>query len=63
VRSSAPLRREKSGKYLCPPATPEPGSELARNEELGEQLEGEGGGGQCEQGVSVEGLLRGIGRG
>ena len=29
---------EKSGEYICPPAIPEPGSELARNEELGEQL-------------------------
>ena len=29
---------DKSGEYICPPATPEPGSELSRNEELGEQL-------------------------
>lgn len=29
---------DKSGEYICPPATPEPGSELARSEELGEQL-------------------------
>ena len=29
---------EKSGEYICPPAIPEPGSDLARNEELGEQL-------------------------
>jgi NAD(P)-dependent dehydrogenase (short-subunit alcohol dehydrogenase family) len=29
---------EKSGMYICPPADPEPGSELARNDELGEQL-------------------------
>lgn len=29
---------EKSGMYICPPADPEPGSELARNNELGEQL-------------------------
>ena len=29
---------QKSGEYICPPATPEPGSELARNDELGEQL-------------------------
>jgi hypothetical protein len=55
----------KSGEYLCLPATPEPGSELARNEELGEQLmrltrgvdQGEGWGGQCGQKVSVEELL------
>ena len=31
-------KTERSGEYICPPATPEPGSELARNEELGEQL-------------------------
>ena len=29
---------EKSGMYICPPADPEPGSELSRNVELGEQL-------------------------
>jgi NAD(P)-dependent dehydrogenase (short-subunit alcohol dehydrogenase family) len=29
---------QKSGEYICPPATPEPGSELARSDELGEQL-------------------------
>jgi hypothetical protein len=29
---------EKSGEYICPLSTPEPGSELARNEKLGEQL-------------------------
>ena len=29
---------EKSGEYICPPADPESGSELAQNEELGEQL-------------------------
>lgn len=29
---------EKSGTYICPPADPEPGSELARNNELAEQL-------------------------
>lgn len=29
---------EKSGMYICPPADPEPGSELARNDELGEQM-------------------------
>jgi len=29
---------EKSGEYICPPAAPEPGSELAQNKELGEQL-------------------------
>jgi len=29
---------EKSGEYICPPAVPEPGSELSQNEELGEQL-------------------------
>lgn len=29
---------EKSGEYICPPAIPEPGSALANDEELGEQL-------------------------
>ncbi|TKA75999.1 hypothetical protein B0A55_06684 [Friedmanniomyces simplex] len=29
---------EKAGQYICPPAAIEPGSELAQNEELGEQL-------------------------
>jgi len=29
---------EKSGEYICPPAIVEPGSELARNEALSEQL-------------------------
>jgi len=29
---------EKSGQYICPPAIVEPGSELARNEALSEQL-------------------------
>lgn len=29
---------ENSGEYICPPAAAEPGSELARSEELGEQL-------------------------
>ena len=28
----------KSGQYICPPAVPEPGSKLANDEELGEQL-------------------------
>ncbi|EXJ91268.1 hypothetical protein A1O1_04378 [Capronia coronata CBS 617.96] len=28
----------KSGQYICPPAIAEPGSELAQNSELGEQL-------------------------
>lgn len=27
-----------SGEYICPPAAVEPGSELSRNEALGEQL-------------------------
>ena len=31
-------KTEKSGEYICPPAIPEPGSELAQNEKLGEQL-------------------------
>lgn len=29
---------EKSGEYICPPAVPEPGSDLSRDPELGEQL-------------------------
>lgn len=29
---------EKSGEYVCPPAIPEPGSDLAQNEQLGEDL-------------------------
>jgi len=28
----------KSGEYICPPATPEPGSELARSDELADNL-------------------------
>lgn len=34
----AATKTEKSGEYICPPAIPEPGSELSRNEALGEQL-------------------------
>lgn len=29
---------EKSGEYICPPAIPESGNDLAQNEELGEQM-------------------------
>ncbi|QRV80888.1 short chain dehydrogenase [Ceratobasidium sp. AG-Ba] len=29
---------EKTGEYVCPPAIPEPGSEMSRDEALGEQL-------------------------
>jgi len=29
---------EKTGEYVCPPAIPEPGSELARSVELGDQM-------------------------
>ncbi|KAG9122798.1 hypothetical protein FRC07_000669 [Ceratobasidium sp. 392] len=29
---------EKTGEYVCPPAIPEPGSEMSRDVELGEQL-------------------------
>lgn len=29
---------ENSGQYICPPAAVEEGSELARNQELSEQL-------------------------
>jgi len=31
-------KTEKTGEYVCPPAIPEPGSELARSAELGDQL-------------------------
>ena len=34
----AATKTEKTGEYICPPAIPEPGSELARNAELGEQM-------------------------
>lgn len=29
---------DKSGEYICPPAIPEAGSELAQNEQLAEDL-------------------------
>ncbi|KAF2002996.1 NAD(P)-binding protein [Amniculicola lignicola CBS 123094] len=31
-------KTEKSGQYICPPAVPEPGSQLANDEALGEKL-------------------------
>ncbi|CAE6364078.1 unnamed protein product [Rhizoctonia solani] len=31
-------KTERTGEYICPPAIPEPGSDLARDESLGEQL-------------------------
>lgn len=34
----ASTKVEESGLYVCPPAVPEPGSEMAQDEELGEQL-------------------------
>ena len=34
----AATKTEKSGEYICPPAIVEPGSELSRDPELGEQL-------------------------
>ncbi|MCJ1437777.1 hypothetical protein MMC27_007164 [Xylographa pallens] len=34
----AATKTTKSGEYICPPAIPEPGSDMAQNEELGEQL-------------------------
>jgi NAD(P)-dependent dehydrogenase (short-subunit alcohol dehydrogenase family) len=34
----AATKTEKSGQYICPPAVVEPGSDLANNEQLGEQL-------------------------
>jgi len=29
---------DKSGQYICPPATPEAGSDLSQSEELGDRL-------------------------
>lgn len=57
---------EKSGEYLCPPATlgPPGGAGAERGaggvvDEVDEGVgQGEGWGGQCGQGVSIEGLLR-----
>ncbi|KAK5105165.1 hypothetical protein LTS08_001439 [Lithohypha guttulata] len=34
----AATKTDRSGEYICPPAIVEPGSELARNAQLGEQL-------------------------
>lgn len=34
----AVTKTSESGEYICPPAAVEPGSELSRNEALGEQL-------------------------
>ncbi|USP80523.1 uncharacterized protein yc1106_07797 [Curvularia clavata] len=34
----AATKTEQTGQYVCPPAIPEPGSELANDEKLGEQL-------------------------
>lgn len=34
----AATKTDKSGQYICPPAVVEPGSDLANNEQLGEQL-------------------------
>ena len=34
----AATKTEKSGEYICPPAIPEPGSELANSMELAEQM-------------------------
>ena len=34
----AATKTTKSGEYICPPAVPESGSELAQDGELGEQL-------------------------
>ena len=35
----AATKTEKSGEYICPPAIPEPGSAMAQDEALGEQLQ------------------------
>lgn len=29
---------DKSGEYICPPVTPEPGSEMSRDEQMAEDL-------------------------
>ena len=29
---------DKSGEYICPPAAPESGSDLAQDEQLGQQM-------------------------
>jgi NAD(P)-dependent dehydrogenase (short-subunit alcohol dehydrogenase family) len=34
----AATKTEKTGEYVCPPAIPEPGSEMSRDDVLGEQL-------------------------
>ena len=34
----AATKTTKSGQYICPPAVPEPGSDLSQNAEVGEQL-------------------------
>ncbi|GAB1528251.1 hypothetical protein RhiTH_011443 [Rhizoctonia solani] len=34
----AATKTERTGEYICPPAIPEPGSDLARDDSLGEQL-------------------------
>jgi len=34
----ASTKTTKTGEYICPPAVPEPGSGLANDEQLGEQL-------------------------
>ena len=34
----AATKTTKSGEYICPPAVPEPGSEMSQNAELGEAL-------------------------
>lgn len=34
----AATKVEESGQYICPPAVPEPGNQLAQDDQLGEQL-------------------------
>ena len=50
---------EKSGEYICPPAIPEPGSKLAQDEALGEQLQKLTREILEEQGFSIEPLQQG----
>ena len=34
----AATKTDKSGQYICPPAVPESGNELAQDDQLGERL-------------------------
>ena len=34
----AATKTDKSGQYICPPAVPEPGSAMSKDEEMGDRL-------------------------